>query len=69
MLFVGTFMFIAGTIKVAVWWVYFVGASAVMWNQWVDYIIRSNDEKSQVAPHFNYLDLRDAMVPLMTPLA
>ena len=28
-----------------------------------------NDQKGHAAPHFNYLDLWNAMVPLMTPLA
>ena len=29
----------------------------------------SHDQKSHVAPHFSFLDLRNAMVPVMTPLA
>ena len=37
-----------------------------MWNLLVDYFIWSHDEKSHVAPHFNHLEPRNAMVPLTT---
>ena len=40
-----------------------------MWGQHVYYIIRSHDQKSPVAPHSDYLDPRNVLVPLMMLLA
>ena len=40
-----------------------------MWGQHVDYNIRSQDQKGHDKPHFNHVDLRNAIVPLTTLLA
>ena len=42
------------------------------WCHWYHVMLQpmvSHDQKSHTASHFNHLDLRNAMVPLMTPSA
>ena len=60
---------------VCCWYIY--GCSIVdkscsllfLWDLHVNYIICHLTKNSHVAPHFNHLDLRNAMVPLMMLLA
>ena len=40
-----------------------------MWGVQADHINRSHDQKGNVSPHFNHLDPRNAVVPLMLLLA
>ena len=35
----------------------------------VQVLIASHDEKGHITPYFEHVDLRNAMVPLMMPLA
>ena len=59
---IGTYMFIAWKIKVAV---FFGLVCSLTGGQHVEYIIRSHGQKGHVASHFDYLDPRNVMVPLM----
>ena len=47
----------------------FWSVCAVMWNLHEYYIIRSQYQKSHVTPHYNHLDPRNTMVPLMMLVA
>ena len=51
------------------WLFLFWLVSAVLWGLHLDYIIRSLDRKCHDAPHFDHLDPRDLMVPLIMLLA
>ena len=71
---VGTYVVTVWNIQVAVYWffhffiylyIYFWLVYVVMWGRHAHCIISSHDQKCHVAPHFDHLDARNAVVPLM----